>query len=396
MKQTLSYVLITPYTVAKSRTGGVLARLLLRLDLELVGAQMIAPDEEFVQKYAELLKSQQDPSNPWAANLLSDYVLKNLAPSGGRRHRCLLLLFQGENPCKKLSDICGALYSENRSIESVTGETIRDTYADLIMDPEHPGQVSYFEPAVLSPRKQELADTNLALFAQWLPKQNTLVQNLVYPDPSKIEKTLVIIKPDNWEFASSRPGSIIDMFSKTGCRVIGMKIHRMSVAEALNFYQPLRDALHGKFSRIIGARAKEILEQDFHIPLSDATGTVLAETFGVEYGEDQFQQVIEFMSGCRPALCPPKDLNIPSSVKCMILIYEGEQAVEKIRNVLGPTDPLKAPGGTVRREFGSNIMVNTAHASHSVEQAEREMRIVRFEQNSCSDIITAYLISQGK
>ncbi|MDC7245935.1 MAG: nucleoside-diphosphate kinase, partial [Sphaerochaetaceae bacterium] len=42
MENSLSYVLVTPYTIAKSRTGGVLARLLSRSDVELVGAQMIA------------------------------------------------------------------------------------------------------------------------------------------------------------------------------------------------------------------------------------------------------------------------------------------------------------------------------------------------------------------
>ena len=75
----------------------------------------------------------------------------------------------------------------------------------------------------------------------------------------------------------------------------------------------------------------------------------------------------------------------------MILIYEGEDAVQKIRSVLGPTDPLKAPGGTVRREFGSNVMVNTAHASDSRESYEREKNIVRIEENSLTSVINEYL-----
>ena len=75
----------------------------------------------------------------------------------------------------------------------------------------------------------------------------------------------------------------------------------------------------------------------------------------------------------------------------MVLIYEGENAVSKIRDVLGPTDPTKAPGGTIRREFGSNIMVNTAHASDSPENAKREMGIVRITENNCCKIINSYL-----
>jgi nucleoside diphosphate kinase len=52
---------------------------------------------------------------------------------------------------------------------------------------------------------------------------------------------------------------------------------------------------------------------------------------------------------------------------------------------------MKAPGGTVRREFGSNIMENTAHASASVENALREMGVVRFHLNPCAEIIRSYL-----
>ena len=75
----------------------------------------------------------------------------------------------------------------------------------------------------------------------------------------------------------------------------------------------------------------------------------------------------------------------------MILVYEGENAIKKIREVLGPTDPLKAPEGTVRREFGSNVMVNTAHASDSKESYEREKDIVGLEDNPLVSIIDEYL-----
>ena len=50
--------------------------------------------------------------------------------------------------------------------------------------------------------------------------------------------------------------------------------------------------------------------------------------------------------------------------------------------MLGPTDPSKAPPGSIRREFGSTIMVNAAHASDSVENARREMGIVRIGQEN--------------
>jgi nucleoside diphosphate kinase len=395
MTQSISYVMVTPYTVAKSRTGGVIARLLSRLDLELAGAQMIALDKASAGEYAASIKKQRKPQSVEGAELLSRYVEQNFAPSGGRRHRALLLLFRGEDPCGKLSGICGALFAQNQGIESVTGETIRDTYADLITSPEDPRKVTYFEPAVLTPRNQASADENLALFARFLKGEDNIIKNVTYPDPSKIEQTLVIIKPDNWVYASSKPGTIIDMFSRTGLRIVGIKVHRFSLAEALEFYGPVESALKEKLAPAFGKKAKELIEKEFGIPLSKTTEQVLTENFGVEYAKDQFRQIIEFMSGRRPESCPRDEVRQPGSVKSMILVYEGEEAVKKIRDVLGPTDPLKAPGGTVRREFGSSVMVNTAHASDSAENAEREKAIVRINENSLGEIIGAYLRERG-
>jgi nucleoside diphosphate kinase len=388
--------MVTPYTIAKSRTGGVIARLLSRLDLELVGAQILAPDEDFVREYAQAIREQGDPLNPEGSNLLADYVEHRFAPSEGRSHRALLLLFRGDEPCRKLSDICGALYPENKSIESITGETIRDTYADLILSPEEPSTVTYFEPAVLTPRRQEWADRNLAFFSRFLKEKENLVENLKYPDPSKIEQTLVILKPDNWRYASSKPGTIIDMFSRTGLRIVGIKVHRFSLSEALEFYGPVEAALIDKLAPSFGNKAREMLEKEFNISLGKETAKVLIEKLGTECARDQFRQIIEFMSGVRPESCPVEEIHNPGSVKCMMLIYEGEEAIKKIRDVLGPTDPLKAPGGTVRREFGSNVMVNTAHASDSPESAKREMAIVKINHNPMGEIISAYLSLKQK
>ncbi|MDR0588916.1 MAG: nucleoside-diphosphate kinase [Spirochaetaceae bacterium] len=388
MEQAISYVMVTPYTIAKSRTGGVISRLLSQLDLELVGAQMIAPDEAFTQEYAASLREENTAKT---VSLLADYVERHLAPSGGRKHRTLLLLFRGENPCAKLTAICGHIYPEHQYDDSQSGETIRDTYADLIVSPEDPQVVTYFEPAVMTPRTQEWADKDLALFARFLQGKKNIIKNIRYPDPSKIEQTLVIIKPDNWQYASSKPGTIIDMFSRTGLRIVGIKVHRFSLAEALEFYGPVEGALKEKLSPTFGKKARELLEKEFEVTLNDEIETCLTHSFGVACTRDQFAQIIEFMSGTRPEKCPPEDINNPGSVKCMIIIYEGEDAVKEIRKVLGPTDPLKAPGGTIRREFGSNVMINTAHASDSRESVEREMKIVRINENTLEGIITSYL-----
>jgi nucleoside diphosphate kinase len=388
MNKKLSYVLVTPYTIAKSRTGGVLSRLLSRTDLELVGAQMFAPDAAFAREYAASIK-QRAPSNQLM--LIADYVEQNLSPSGGRPHRSLLLLFRGENASEKLLTACGHIYTQHVEVDALSGETIRDTYADLIFSKDNPQEVSYFEPAVLTPRHQTEAENDLRLMADFLEGKPNIVQNITYSDPSKIEQTLVIIKPDNWTHNSSRPGTIIDMFSRTGLRVIGIKVHRFSLAEALDFYGPVEAVLKEKLAPSFGKKAKELLEKEFSFSLSEEASRLLTGSFGIECAKDQFLQIVEFMSGRRPGSCPAEDLKKPGDVKCMILIYEGENAVNKIRDVLGPTDPLKAPEGTVRREFGSNVMVNTAHASDSAESYHRERAIVNTDKNSLVSIIREHL-----
>lgn len=389
MAEELSYILITPYTIAKSRTGGVLSRLLSRIDLELVGTQIFAPTQELTEAYAASLYKQSVATSSSSARLLSDFVLKTFAPTNGRRHRVMMLLFKGEDACKKLSDIAGALYPENRSIESINGETIRDTYADLVTDSQ--GKILYFEPAVMTPRSQRTAAENMKLFAPFISSEPNIVENMAYPKNAKLERTLVIIKPDNWKYASSRPGTIIDMFSRTGLRLIACKKYQMTVSEALEFYGPVKDALIGKLGPMFGSRAKVVLEKEFGLPLSIEMDKFLTDSFGKEYAIDQFNKIVEFMSGTRPDKCPDDELSSPGKVKCMVLIYEGVDAVNKIRDVLGPTDPTKAPGGTIRREFGHDVMVNTAHASDSSENSQREMGIVRIQSNGCGKIMTDYV-----
>jgi len=384
MSKGLSYVLVTPYTIAKSRTGGVLSRLLSRTDLELVGAMMFAPDKKFADNYAGSLRARA-PSNQLM--LLADYAEKHLTPSGGRAHRTLLLLFQGENPCDQLLNICGHIYTKHVEVDALAGETIRDTYSDLIFSANDPNEVRYFEPAVFTPRSQEEANKDLLMFADFLDKQENLVQNVEYPDPSRIERTLVIIKPDNWKRSSSRPGAIIDMFSRTGLRIIGIKIHRFSLAEALDFYGPVESILKDKLALSFGQKALEILEREFKFKISSDLSELLGAGFGTECARDQFHQIVEFMSGKRPGCYTAEEMQKAGNVKCMILIYEGENAINKIRDVLGSTDPNKAADGTVRREFGSNVMVNTAHASDSPESFEREQNIVRIKHNSLTSII---------
>ncbi len=387
----LSYMIITPYTVLKSRTGGVIARLLARTDIELVATQIFAPTQELADWYADTLKKTVGQRNEPASQMFYDYIKRTFSPTGDRRHRVMMLVFKGEDACKKLFAIAGDIYSDTQSSsERITGETIRDTYADLVIGATT-GKVRYFEPAVLTPPTMKSAMMCLKVFAKFAANESNIVENIKYEDPTAIERTLVIIKPDNWRYPSAKPGNIIDMFSRTGLRIIGCKIYQMSVAEAMEFYGPVKDVLREKLAPSIGDKAAKILEDAFAIQVSDENMQKLSETIGITYADSQFSSIIKFMSGTKPEKCPIEDKEKAGKVKCMVLVYEGKDAVEKIRDVLGPTDPTKAPSGTIRKEFGQDVMVNTAHASDSPENAKREMNIVKIQQNKLAEVIETYI-----
>lgn len=65
-----------------------------------------------------------------------------------------------------------------------------------------------------------------------------------------------------------------------------------------------------------------------------------------------------------------------SSRPVIMIILEGENVVERVRDLLGPTDSKKAAPGTIRGDFGTDVMKNICHASDSRETADAE--IARF------------------
>ncbi|NCC63052.1 MAG: nucleoside-diphosphate kinase [Spirochaetia bacterium] len=393
MEQALSYVLVTPYTVAKSRTGGVLSRLLSRISLELIGVQMIAMDQQIANDFAAIIRTRNRNEGFNISQLLASYIEQSMSPTGDVPHRSLLLVFRGENPTKQLSEVVGTFQKETASVETVTGMSIRDTYADLIFADENEIEITYFEPAAITAQSQTEADESLKLFASWLPNQSNIIVNRPPEYYQNMERTLVIIKPDNWKYASSRPGMIIDMFSRSGLRIVGIKVLKMSVAQALQFYGPTKDGLKAKLAPIYGMQARELIEHEFNVRLEQSLEQVLTSTFGDMYSEEQFERIVEFMAGIKPSDCKVEELENPGLVKCMVLVYEGVDAIQKIRTILGATDPNKAAAGTIRREFGSNIRVNAAHASDSIESSAREISILKMHENNIHSQLSAYVSS---
>ena len=385
MSQQLAYVIVTPYTLAKSRTGGILARLITRTGLELVAARMFGASQPLVEEYSKVVISANDPQDRKVQQLIHDYILHDLGPDPktGRRRRCMMLLFRGEDAVRKVRSVVGNISHVSRS-----GESIRDTFGDYVLDEKD--AVRYFEPAVLAAPNAEEAEVKLKLWARYSDTDGGVLEECVeHPAGAPVERTLVLIKPDNFRFATGRPGNVIDFFSRTGLYIVGIRVLHMSTAQAMEFYGPVKEFLRSKLKSVIAAKAKAALEKDPTVgfPISAAVEAQLGDVLGPAFGDNQFDNIVRFMCGRSESECPPAQLTEPGTEKCIALVYEGPNAVAKIREVLGPTDPAKAPPGSIRREFGSNIMVNAAHASDAVENARRELGIVKVEANDFKRLV---------
>lgn len=242
--------------------------------------------------------------------------------AGGRSG---LLVFRGEDAVAKLAAAVGSA-SEPGSLAAMLGE-------GMVSAPKAGSDV--------------LADlTKLAA---------TPADGLAQPVAAGAQRSLVLIKPDNFRFPGTRPGTVLDVFARTGLPLVAMKVHHMSVAEGMQFYGPVLDAL--------------------------------SERFGPEKGREQWEGIVEFMAGARPSAAGPDDHARPGTEKILALVFEGPDAIARIRTVLGPTDPAKAPPGTIRKEFGTSIMVNAAHASDAPENAAREIGIVKVADNSLKGFV---------
>src|SRR3984885_13881712 len=296
MPQQLAYVIITPYSLHKSRTGGILSRLITRTGLELVGARMFAPSMELVKKYSEAIVSANDPQDRRIQELIYDYILHNLSPDPktGRSRRLMMLLFRGDDAVRKTRSVIGNISTERRG-----GETIRDTYGDLIIDDND--QVKYFEPAVLAAPNRDEAEVKAKLWAHYSDSDGGIVENTIaYPTAEKPQPTLVLIKPDNFRFPTGRPGNVIDFFSRTGLYIVGIKVHQMSVAEAVEFYGPVKEVLRTRLKDVVASKAKVAIEKELGFKVPAAEEKQLGEILGRAFGDNQFDNIVRFMAGRAP------------------------------------------------------------------------------------------------
>jgi len=390
VNEELAYALITPYSLFKSRTGGIISRLLAYAQLEFVAARMYVFSDAFVDAYQKVLCPPGCDSalaEAWQA-----YVDQSLRPKNpwGFLPRCMLLLFRGPNAVRHLKDDVIGPFSEQP-----VGDTIRGTFGDFIRDES--GRIHYFEPAVITCADQELNKEHLRLFAEYAISDGGTLTGRIHYDAGEPEVSLVMLKPDNFERRSRRPGNIIDAFSLTGLRIVAAKLFNMTVAQGEEFYGPLREVFTDRLRGNLTQEVYRRLHDAFTFPFTMADAEAMAERLAERNATAEFNRIVEYMTGVNPDdLTDPEEKRYASKTKCLALLYEGPDAIEKIRRVLGSTDPTKAQPATVRSDFGRDLMRNGAHASDSPENAERERGIIGLTEGqeeicAVAEIIRDYL-----
>jgi nucleoside diphosphate kinase len=386
----LAYALITPYSLLKSRTGGIIGRLTAHARLTLVGVRMFVWSDEFIDQYRDIVV--RPGTEPVISEAWRRYIDENLRRDNpwGFLPRTMLLLFSGPDAVRHLKDDVIGSFSEQ-----LAGDTVRGTYGDFIRDAD--GHIRYFEPAVITAADPEQNVQHLRLLAKYADADGgVLTGRCTYPAGSKVETCLVILKPDNFERPTRRPGKIIDVFSRTGLRIVGTRLFNMTVAQAEEFYGPLKDFFRTRLRPNVVQEVYGRLHDAFSFPFTMIDAERVADFLADRNAVAEFNKIVEYMTGVNPEeVSDPAIKQIASRTKCLAMLYEGPDAVSKIRRYLGSTDPTKAEAATVRSEFGRDLMRNGAHASDSAQSAERERKIVgMWQEDGQSDVrktIESYL-----
>ena len=127
-----------------------------------------------------------------------------------------------------------------------------------------------------------------------------------------IEQTLSIIKPD--AVRKSVVGKIIDRFESNQLKVVACKMVILSQEQAEQFY-------------------------------------------GVHKDRPFFPELVEYMT----------------SGPIVVQVLEGQNAIQRNRDIMGATDPTQAEPGTIRAEFAESVQANAVHGSDAYETAQQEI-----------------------
>jgi len=377
----LSFTMITPKSLAKGHVGGIVARLLSTPGIRIVGARMYEPSEEMkddlYRATQEAIVGQGGELIPYHESILQ-FIEGNLTEQAcsamGIENRVLLLLFAGRDTRKKLAKIVG----DNIPPPEEYGRTIRGTYGDYTR--LLTGEVLTFEPAVLIPHSELLNTKKLEVFAKYADIDGGVMkQKRSTYRGMPLETGMVMIKPDNFLRPSALPGHILDLFGTTGLKIVGTKVLSMSLGQAKEFYGFLEDVFVKKLRSRVEETLRKHLENAFEFKLSDEHFQKMTEVINRDHAREELIKVITYMTGIEPDLhkyTEKRHLNEPGMATCFAVLYRGPKAIEVIRNKLGSTDPTKAEAGTIRSDYGHDLMRNGAHASDTPESVERERKII--------------------
>ena len=397
MKKELTYALITPYSLLKSRTGGIISRLLSLSDLELVGARMYTPSDKFLDEYIKTIETQK-MKTVWK-NAMIDYVNNMLRKNNklSMANRAMLLLFEGKNAVDVLhNNVIGS------ASDPLRGNTIRGTYGDSIRSSD--GKVEYFEPAVLTSADKAANINQLKLFAKYsLSDGGILEKAMKFPKNKKPETSLIILKP--FEKHDPRTGNIIDMISRTGFYMVGVKLLDLSTKQAEEFYGPVKDFFNSSFDDKFKPKLVENLrasldQKDFSFELTDEIMNKMADQMKKPTVEGEFGNILQYMTGRTPsAFAETKKTIDGKQTICIAILYQGINTIKTIRELLGATDPKKAKYSSIRRFYGLDILRNAVHASDSPASVIRERKIIGFnkEKKTCdiNQIVNRYIKNSG-
>jgi len=248
-------------------------------------------------------------------------------------------------------------------------------------------KIESFEPAIVTAHSDEANALYMRTFGRYALSDGGVLRSWYDdktgdPDEEKgyqaaQEYGMVMIKPDMLDRASSRPGNIIDLFASTGLHLVGCKIFSFSVNEAFEFYGFLQKVFEKKLSGQVEERVETALQNAFEFDVPEEILSINTTLLKSHYAKAEVNKIIHYMSGVYPhdnLTDAEKAKRGPARV--FALLYRGENAVETIRTKLGSTDPSKAELGTIRIDFGSDLMRNSAHASDSAESLVREVQII--------------------
>jgi nucleoside-diphosphate kinase len=169
-----------------------------------------------------------------------------------------------------------------------------------------------------------------------------------------MERTLVLLKPDSVKRHIT--GKIISRFEDTGLKIIGIKMAWANEELAKEHYQ-----LDEEWAKNVYDKTKAVYEKE---------GKKMEYQNHLEWGGIIQKRNMEFLR----------------EGPVIAIILEGPHAVELVRKMIGSTEPRSAMPGTIRGDFASvesypvadansRVARNLVHASDSVKNAEREIRL---------------------